>query len=153
MLSTWSPDISDIGAVELSDEGHPRRIRLERLRDFTAVSITGFVGRVVEPKATVISDGLASYRSLKDYKHRAKVVGKMAAHVLLPWSHRVFSNFKRWALGTYHGVRKAHLQRYLDEFVFRWNRRRYVRMAFDSLLGLAVGMGHASYRNIVGQVI
>jgi len=140
-----------IGAVELSDEGHPRRIRLERLRDFTAVSITGFVGRVVESKATVISDGLASYRSLKDYNHRAKVVGKMAAHVLLPWIHRVFANFKRWALGTYHGVRKAHLQRYLDEFVFRWNRRRYVRTAFDTLLGLSAQLRHASYRDFVEQ--
>ncbi len=45
----------------------------------------------------------------------------MAAHIVLPRIHRVFANFKRWALGTYHGVRKPHLRRYLDEFVFRWN--------------------------------
>jgi hypothetical protein len=69
-----------------------------------------------------VSDGLASYRSLKDHRHRAKIVESMAAHVVLPWIHRVLSNFKRWALGTYHGARKPHLQRYLDEFVFRWNR-------------------------------
>ena len=46
----------------------------------------------------VVSDGLASYRGIQDRKHVAKVVGKMAAHILLPWIHRVFSNFKRWAL-------------------------------------------------------
>jgi hypothetical protein len=40
----------------------------------------------------------------------------MAAHVLLPWIHRAFSNFKRWSLTTYHGVRRQNLRRYLDEF-------------------------------------
>ena len=141
-----------IGAIELSEDGHPRRIRLEPLTDFTAASITGFVERVVERGATVVSDGLASYRSLKEHNHRAKVVGKMAAHVLLPWIHRVFANFKRWALGTYHGVRKAHLRRYLDEFVFRWNRRRHMRASFDSLLGLTTLLPHASYRDFVGHM-
>jgi predicted RNA-binding Zn-ribbon protein involved in translation (DUF1610 family) len=142
-----------IGAIELSEEGHPRRIRLEPLRDFTAVSITGFVGRVIERGATVVSDGLASYRSLKDHNHRAKVVGPMAAHVLLPWIHRVFSNFKRWALGTYHGARRKHLRRYLDEFVYRWNRRRHMRASFDTLLGLTVRLSHAGYREFVDQQV
>ena len=48
----------------------------------------------------------------------------MAAHVVLRWTHRVFSNLKRWGLGTFHGLRRQHLKRHLDEFVFRWNRRR-----------------------------
>jgi hypothetical protein len=62
---------------------------------------------------------------------------KMADYIrptLAPWIHRVFSNFKRWAMGTFHGVRKVHLQRYLDEFVFRWNRRRHVRAALTRWL-------------------
>jgi hypothetical protein len=70
---------------------------------------------------------------------------------LLPWIHRVFSNFKRWAMGTFHGVREAHLQRYLDEFVFRWNRRRHVRATFDTLVGLSARLGHAAYRDFVDQ--
>jgi hypothetical protein len=49
--------------------------------------------------------------------------GKMAAHIVLPWVHRIFSNLKVWALGVYHGLRRKHLQSYLDEFVFRFNRR------------------------------
>ena len=44
----------------------------------------------------------------------------MAAHIVLPWIHRVFSNLKTWALGVYHGLRRKHLQSYLDEFVFRF---------------------------------
>ncbi len=138
-----------IGAIELFEEGNPRRIRLEPLRDFTAASITGFVGRAVEHGATVVSDGVASYCSLKDYTHRAKVVGPVAAHILLPWIHRVFSNFKQWVLGTYHGVRRKHLRRYLDEFVYRWNRRRHMRVSFGTLLGLSVRLPHASYRDFV----
>ena len=142
-----------IGAVELSTQGHPRRIRLEPLADFTAANIGGFVARVIKPGAMVVSDGLASYRSLKDHRHRAKAVGTMAAHVVLPWIHRVFSNFKRWGLGTYHGLRKPHLRRYLDEFVFRWNRRQHVGTAFDTLLGLSTRLGHASYRDFIDQRI
>jgi hypothetical protein len=136
-----------IGAVELTHEGKPRRIRLDRLRDFSATSITGFIGRVVAPGATIVSDGLASYLSLKEHKHHRKVVGSMAAHILLPWVHRVFANLKRWSLGTFHGLREAHLQRYLDEFVFRWNRRRHTRAAFDTLAGLTMRLTHASYRD------
>ena len=134
-----------IGAVELSKEGHPRRIRLAPLANFSAVSIGGFVTGAVEKGATIISDGFSSYRTLKDYNHQKPIVGAMAAHVVLPWVHRVFANFKRWTLGTYHGVRKPHLQRYLDEFVFRWNRRRHMKSSFDMLLDIAAGLPHAGY--------
>jgi hypothetical protein len=56
--------------------------------------------------------------------HDPHVVGKMAAHIVLPWVHRIFSNLKVWDLGVYHGLRRRHLQSYLDEFVFRFNRGR-----------------------------
>jgi hypothetical protein len=55
---------------------------------------------------------------------QAITVGPMAAHIVLPWTHRLFSNLKRWGLGVYHGLRRTNLQYYLDEFVFRFNRRR-----------------------------
>jgi hypothetical protein len=55
----------------------------------------------------------------------------MAAHIVLPWVHRIFSNLKVWALGVYHGLRRKHLQSYLDEYVFRFNRRRTRHAALD----------------------
>lgn len=140
-----------IGAVELSDHGQPHRVRLEPLQDRTGENVRGFVERNVEPGAVVVSDGLAGYRKLNDHKHIGKTVGNMAAHVLLPWVHRVFSNLKRWFTGTFHGVRKQHLKRYLDEFTFRWNRRRRTATAFDTLLGLATRLPHASMRDFVDQ--
>jgi hypothetical protein len=116
-----------IGAVELSPDGHPRRIRLAPLTDFKAPSIGAFVAGAITPGATILSDGFSAYRSLKGYNHQPKVVGKMAAHIVLPWIHRVFANFKRWALGVYHGVRAQHLRRYLEEFVFRSHGRLWVK--------------------------
>jgi hypothetical protein len=53
--------------------------------------------------------------------------------------HRIFANLKVWALGVYHGLRRPHLQSYLDEFVFRFNRRRTRHAGFRSLLGIAAG--------------
>src|SRR5271165_2633222 len=66
-----------------------------------------------------------------------RIVGNMAANIILPWSHRAFSLMKRWALGTYHGLRRKHVDVYLDEFVFRYNRRFHRHVSFETVLGLA----------------
>ena len=139
------------GAVELSSEGEPRRIRMAPIKDFSAASLHPFVAKVAAPGARVITDGWSGYIGLPDHDHEPKVVGKMAAHVVLKWVHRVFSNFKRWALGTFHGLRRPHLHRYLDEFVFRWNRRRHTAAAFDTLLGIGARLTPATYRDFVHQ--
>jgi hypothetical protein len=77
-----------------------------RFANYSADSLSGFVAGVVAPGATVVSDGWSGYAKLKDVKHDARVVGLAAAHVLLPWVHRLFANLKRWALGVYHGLRR-----------------------------------------------
>jgi hypothetical protein len=68
--------------------------------------------------------------------HSAITVGPMATHIVLLWTHRLFANLKRWGLGVYHGLRRTNLQHYLDEFVFRSNRRRTRHAAFNTLLGI-----------------
>ena len=70
---------------------------------------------------------------------------------MLPWVHRVFANAKRWALGVYHGLREEHLQAYLDEVVFRFDRRRTPPAAFARLLGLAVTIGPHPYNALVAS--
>ena len=139
------------GAVELSPEGEPRRIRLAPIGDFSARSLRAFVAGTSAPGARVITDGWSGYCGLPDHDHQPKVVGATPAHLVLTWIHRVFSNLKRWALGTFHGLRRAHLRRYLDEFVFRWNRRRHTATAFDTLLGIGTRLRPADYRDIVGH--
>lgn len=137
------------GAVELSPEGKPRRIRLAPIADFSAATLKPFVAATAAPGARIVTDGWSGYVGLPDHAHDPKVIGKMAAHVILRWTHRVFSNLKRWALGTFHGLRRQHLKRYLDEFVFRWNRRRHTAAAFDTLLGLGTRLAPATERDFI----
>jgi len=75
----------------------------------------------------------------------------MAAHIVLPWTHRAFALLKRWALGTYHGLRSNHINTYLDEFVFRYNRRFYRHISFETLLGFAVHRDPITYWDIIGR--
>jgi hypothetical protein len=138
------------GAVEIRGEG-PGRIRLAVIEDYAAESLGGFVGGSVADGGTVVSDGWPGYRRLKDVEHDPRVVGETPAHLVLPWVHRVFANAKRWAMGVYHGLRPAHLQAYLDEFVFRFNRRRTPQAAFARLLGLAVAIGPHPYAAVVAS--
>src|SRR3954463_13491620 len=118
------------GGVEIRGKG-PGRVRLAVIDDYSAVALGAFVAAVIAIGSTVVSDGWPGYKKLKDVKHDPKVVGDAPAPLVLPWIHRVFANAKRWALGVYHGLRERHLQAYLDEFVFRFNRRRTPHAAFD----------------------
>jgi hypothetical protein len=65
--------------------------------------------------------------------------------------HRVFSNFKSWRLGTFHGLGPKHLDAYLNEFVFRWDRRRSFETTMDTMLALGIALKRTTYRDIVGD--
>jgi len=136
------------GAVEVAN-GAPGRLRLAEITDFSAPSLHRFVAANVAPGTTIRTDGWSGYPGAPDVAHDPHVVGPMAAHVVLPWIHRVFSNLKTWALGVYHGLRKKHLQAYLDEFVFRFNRRRTRHAAFRSLLGIGVALEPTTYNMLI----
>jgi hypothetical protein len=125
------------------------RIRLAMIADNSAASIEAFVRANVKRGATLLTDGHASYPGLTDYRHDPRIVGKMSGHVVLPWIHRAFSLMKRWGLGTYHGLRRTHVDTYLNEFVFRYNRRFHRHVSFEALLGLAAHHAPASYWDIV----
>ena len=138
------------GAVEIKGKG-PGRVRLAVIDDYSAVALGAFVAAAIAVGSTVVSDGWSGYARLKEVKHDPRVVGDAPAHLVLPWIHRVFANAKRWALGVYHGLREKHLQAYLDEFVFRFNRRRTPHAAFDRLLGLGLALEPATYQMLVGR--
>src|SRR6266481_5596876 len=125
------------------------RIRLAMISDNSSASIEAFVNANVKRGATLLTDGHKSYPGLTGYRHDPRVVGKMAAHIVLPWIHRAFSLMRRWSLGTYHGLRRKHVDTYLNEFVFRYNRRFYRHVSFETLLGLAADKEPASYWDII----
>lgn len=104
------------------------RIRLHRLPDASGESLVSFVRKTVAPGAVVITDGWTAYPGLArhGYTHRPRVVRRsgQTASTLLPRVHRVAALLKRWLLGIHQGaVSREHLDAYLDEFTFRFNRR------------------------------
>jgi len=101
------------------------RIRLRHIPDVTRTSLHGFIAEAVEPGSTVRTDGLNAYLGLEGYVHDRQVQRRQAeGDHLLPRVHRVVSLLKRWLLGTHQGaIGHEHLDYYLDEFTFRFNRR------------------------------
>jgi len=114
-----------IVAAEADGQGIGR-IRLGRLAALRRPPVQTFLHRAVEPGSVLRTDGLPVYRSLEDYAHDRQVQRAQVDGIhLLPRVHRVVSLLKRWLLGTHQGaVRHAHLDYYLDEFTFRFNRRK-----------------------------
>jgi hypothetical protein len=136
------------GAVEVQEK-RPGRIRLSVIEDFSADSLHGFLRAAVAPGATAKTDGWRGYPGAPGVSHDPHVIGQMAAHIVLPWVHRVFSNLKTWALGVYHGLRRNNIQTYLDEFAFRFNRRHTRPAAFRSLLGIGVVTKPVTYKMLI----
>jgi transposase-like protein len=102
------------------------RIRLRRIPDLTQASLHGFIAQAIEPGSTVRTDGLRAYLGLEGYTHDRRVQRRQPqGEHLLPRVHRVVSLLKRWLLGTHQGaIGQEHLDYYLDEFTFRFNRRK-----------------------------
>jgi transposase-like protein len=134
------------------------RIRMARISAATKVALHAFVQQSVEPGNAVHTDGLRAYGGLDaiGYKHEVSVLlgkGEDAAVRRLPRVHRVASLLKRWLLGTHQGaVSLEHLDYYLDEFTFRFNRRTSASRGklFYRLLQQAVEIEPAPYKTIVG---
>ena len=143
-------------AVEILDPKGFGRIRVQRIPNDSTATVIPFVQEVVEPGSTVRTDGSAAYRNLAElgYQHQRIVVGGAAeaAHASMPGVHRVAALIKRWLLGTLHGaVQPDHLDAYLAEFVFRFNRRSstFRGMLFYRLLQQAVATTPMTYEQVV----
>ena len=143
-------------AVELLNPTGFGRCRLRVIPNAQAPTLRSFLLDCVKPGSVVATDGLSSYPIAMgdDYMHKPHSVASSSdpAHVSLPGVHRVASLLKRWLLGTHQGAVEAdHLQAYLDEFAFRFNRRRseFRGLLFRRLLEQAVQVEPVSYRSLV----
>ena len=131
------------------------RIRLRRVVSASKVNLHRFILDAVQPGSIVHTDGWPSYGGLepKGYGHDVTEMKSAEQGVdMLPRVHRVASLLKRWLLGTHQGaVSKAHLDTYLDEFAFRFNRRtsRHRGKLFYRLVQHAVALPPVPYRRMV----
>jgi hypothetical protein len=116
------------------------RMRLRKLADKSAAMVDKFAKDCIAPGAVITTDDGTEYTNLRTlgYAHQPVPMrhdrSKMDAW--LPMVGIVTANLKAWMDGTFHGVRKQHLQAYLNEFMFRFNRRFYRALSFRTLLGL-----------------
>jgi transposase-like protein len=147
-------------AVELREPKGYGRIRLKRVADVSSAGLTPFVCGAVEPGSTVHTDGWKGYNDLAKHGYSREVTvlsdSGDPAHVLMPGVHRVASLLKRWLLGTHQGaVRNRHLDYYLDEYTFRFNRRtsRSRGLLFYRLAQQAATTPPTYYRSLIGGTI
>jgi transposase-like protein len=133
------------------------RARMSVIPDFKASTILSFLTQNVALGSTLYTDGLKSFAGLAEagFKHVARNQPlrselRKGAKSAVPLADRAIGNLQQWLIGTYHGVSKAQLQVYLDEFVFRHNRRKTPAAAFQTLLGLGTGRKSTEYEQIRG---
>lgn len=135
------------------------RLRLALLPRDSKEYVHAFIQRVIAPGSKLYTDGSAAYRKLADhgYEHHPMAItgSTRAAHEVLPGVHRVAALLQRWILGTHHGaVQPRHLEQYLNEFVFRFNRRtsRSRGLLFYRLLQQAVITEPVIYDHLIRPV-
>jgi transposase-like protein len=143
-------------AIETRGKGFGR-VRLHQMPDLSADSLVGFVTHVVAAGGIVRTDAWQGYRPLEraGYRHERTSIraGTDPSHVVMPGVHRVASLLKRWLLGTHQGsVSTEHLDYYLDEFTFRFNRRtaRARGLLFYRLAQQAVRTDPHPYKDLIG---
>ena len=141
-------------AIERTQPRGFGRCRMAILQDAAADSLRRFLIENVEEGAIVVTDGWTAYQPATAglYEHRHQVGSRRLAPAVLPGVHRVSALAKRRLLGTHQGsVDDAHLASYLDEFVFRFNRRRSRSrgLLFYRVLELTVGHEPVRYRQLV----
>ena len=144
-------------AVELRVPRGFGRIRLGRVPDVSGKSLVPFVQAAVEPASVVHTDGWKGYDDLAKYGYVRKQTILSAspdpAHVVMPGVHRIAALLKRWLLGTHQGAVSArHLDYYLDEYTFRFNRRRSTArgLLFYRLLEQALHTEPSPYAAMIG---
>jgi transposase-like protein len=145
-------------AVEKRDKGSGR-VRMAVIPDFKATTLSGFIREHIAVGTTIYTDALKSFTGLDKagYRHIARVQPKTTelrkgAKSVVPLADRAIGNLQQWLIGTYHGVSRAQLQVYLDEFVFRHNRRNQPMAAFQTLLGLGARQKSTAYSRIRGAL-
>jgi len=133
------------------------RIRLRHIPDASQPSLHGFIHDNIASGSVVHTDGWGGYSGIDGYEHEVTVLRKRkeSASELLPRVHRVVSLLKRWLLGTHQGaVSPEHLDYYLDEFTFRFNRRGSHSRGklFYRLLQQAVAIQATPYKDLIKHV-
>lgn len=142
-------EVREARTRKILQRGVAGRIRVQKLSNKEAASVDEFARACIVPGATIVTDDGNEFTNLKSLGYRHKPIAmrgdrkKMDKH--LPMVSTVTANLKTWIDGTYHGIWKHHMQAYLNEFMFRFNRRFYRQTSFRTLLGLGANHSGQTY--------
>ena len=146
-----------VGVELLEGKNQLGRVRMKVVDDASQESLVGFIKENVEPGSTVITDGWSGFFSVGENGYAHAVAKKFEAadpDNILPHVHMIVSLLKRWLLGTHQGaVQERHLQAYLDEYVFRFNRRKSANrgLLFYRLLECAMQVAPITQDELLGH--
>jgi transposase-like protein len=118
--------------LSLGDEGHPLYVRAQVIENVDGDTVTALAKELIAKGSEIRSDGYPSYQPLakNGYTLRAEKFDHKGKPEHLKWLHIIVSNMKTFFLGTYHGIGGEHMQAYLDEFCYRFNRRKWQTQLF-----------------------
>ncbi|MCP4612803.1 MAG: IS1595 family transposase [Planctomycetes bacterium] len=133
-----------VGAAEIRGN-RLFRIRLKIIPNVNSQTLNGFVKDNVVEGSTVITDDWKGYNYLQSAGYNRVIDDSALGNI-----HKVFSNLKMWLIGTHHGVSPQHLQAYLNEYTFRFNRRVTPMAAFQTVLGLGTQRLGPTYEGLYG---
>ena len=139
-------------SVSLTDKGKPQYAKMQVVESVDKETVKQFAKRFIAPGSEVHTDGLAVYTSMEKngYSLVQKKYDPRNHPEHLHWTHIFVSNAKAFVNGTFHGLDSIHLQRYLDEFCYRLNRRWRTSSIFSHLLGASVRVGKISFYELIG---
>ena len=131
-----------IVAISSEENGQPGFVKMEVVESLDRETVDKFVSRHITPASSIESDGLKIYNGLGQlgYQHEQVIISNDREQGLetFKWLHTIISNAKAFIIGTFHGLDRLHLQAYLDEFCYRFNRRFWEPELFNRLLKACV---------------
>ena len=139
-------------ALSLDEDGRPEYVKIQIVENVDGDTIAEMAKETIKPGSTISTDGLNVYNALNaaGYEHQGDKIDRENNPKHLHWLHVIISNLKAFIIGTYHGLDKKHLQRYFDEFCWRFNRRRFGNQLFNRLLIACASTGTITYAQLVG---
>ena len=138
-------------AMSLDEEGHPEYVKIQVVENVDGATIVEMAQETITAGSTISTDGLSAYNALNEagYDHQGEKFDPENNPKHLHWVHVVISNLKALIMGTYHGLDKKHLQRYFDEFCWRFNRRRFGNQLFNRLLEACASTTTITYEQLI----
>lgn len=140
-----------VASLSLNKSGHPLYVKMKVVDNIKSSTLAEIVDETIVPGTKISTDLYRSYNRLQKegYLHLPKEFNSEDNPDHLRWLHTIISNAKAFIAGTYHGLGPKHLQPYLNEFCYRFNRRKFKGQLFNRLLNACVSTPTVTFKDIV----